>query len=270
MTDLGEPPAERDLPAVVAMRLRTDLLTTISRWSAGPPVRRPRVVAVAVALGVAVGALAIQVTPVPEARQVVAMGPAELSSTLQRAVDQCLEWQDSNRPDVSFARTDLAVATWSGYRAMVLFMTDAGYLTCEVNQRPGAEVTGASAAHRWEGGRDLLPGPVQRLLLVATGPNGGDVAVSGRVSARVHRLLLDHGDGTSTPARLARGAFGILTDGAAVDRRAELVSYDRAGTEIDRRSLFQPVLTAGECDRVPEGSRSPAAVGCRTAEPWGR
>lgn len=143
------------------------------------------------------------------------MGPTELSPTLHRSVEQCLDWnaQEPLHTDNSAERgdasgggqpdgaswpavtvDDLAVAAQRDDTAALLFLTEAGYLTCDVRLRAGREPTGGlgGAAH-WPQ-RDWLPGPVQWLSLGSTEPDGGDVTVSGRISAPVYRLVLEHGD----------------------------------------------------------------------------
>ncbi|WP_405108848.1 hypothetical protein OG559_27270 [Micromonospora sp. NBC_01405] len=167
---------------------------------------------------------------------------------------------------------DLAVAVERDDRAMVLFMSDTGYLICEVIRPGGGEPGGALSHERWSR-PDWLPGPVQRLLLTSSESEGGDVTVGGRVSARVHRLVLDHGDGrTTTTARISRGAFGLVTHAAPVTWRAELVSYDAAGGELDRRRLFRPSDWFDHCYATPSGEvvYGPAGADCRPAERWAR
>jgi hypothetical protein len=102
--------------------------------------------------------------------------------------------------------------------------------------------------------------------------DGGDVAVTGRVSARVHRLVLEHGDGHTTAARLTDGVFGLLTEGANVNKDAELVSYDAKGTEIDRRLLFRPSNQFDHCYADSSGTVVYGEPGtdCQPAELWSR
>ncbi len=99
------------------------------------------------------------------------------------------------------------VATERGDHALLLFMNDVGYATCDLRSAGrNREVFGGISVDPWPHG-EWLPGPVQRLLLTSTEHDGGDVSVSGRVSERVQRLVLDHGDGHTTTARLSGGAF---------------------------------------------------------------
>ncbi|MEU4645055.1 hypothetical protein [Micromonospora sp. NPDC023814] len=180
--------------------------------------------------------------------EVLATGAGELSPTLRDAAVRCLRWNSpqrqtrqnpSERP-VPVSLADLAVAIERGDRALVLFMNDVGYATCDV-ESPGTDrESGGGATEPWPNG-EWLPGPVQRLLLTSTESDGGDVSVSGRVSRRVHRLVLDHGDGHTTAARLSEGVFGLMSSDARLraGNASELVSYDVGGVEIDRRPLFQ-------------------------------
>ncbi|WP_410810770.1 hypothetical protein [Micromonospora sp. 067-2] len=214
--------------------------------------------------------------------QVLAMGPGELSPTLRDAADQCLRWNaaDNGRglaedpAPVPLSLTDLAVAIERSDRALVLFMNGAGFATCDVTfDQQTRERSGASGTDRWPHG-EWLPGPVQRLLLTSTEADGGDVSVSGRVSGRVGRLVLDHGDGHETVARLSGGAFGLMTTDARLtaDNAPRLVSYDAAGVEIDRRPLFQAEDQLTHCYTTPAGTLiygTPSDT-CLPAEAWGR
>ncbi|GGO06508.1 hypothetical protein [Micromonospora parathelypteridis] len=120
-------------------------------------------------------------------------------------------------------------------------------------------------------GDEVAFGPIQRLLLVSTEADGGDVAVTGRVSARVQRLVLEHGDGQTTTARMVNGVFGLITEDANTNEDAELVSYDTTGAEIDRRLLFRPSDQFDHCYEDSAGTLvygEPGAA-CRPAERWG-
>ncbi|MGC4894381.1 hypothetical protein ACLQ2X_11255 [Micromonospora sp. DT31] len=222
------------------------------------------VAAAAVVVGVAVA-------PDNDDVQHLAMGPHELSPTLRRAMEQCLSWNaQAERLPVSMAH--LVVAAEQDHRAVAVFITDTGYFTCDVSMRPGAEISGGIGGERDWPQQGWLPGPVQRLLLTSTEVDGGDVAVTGRVSARVHRLVLEHGDGHTTTARLSGGVFGLLTEGGTVRRDAELVSYDANGTELDRRLLFRPSDEFDHCftdssGKVVYGKPGPD---CLPAERWSR
>ncbi|MGN9807759.1 hypothetical protein ACTMSW_00140 [Micromonospora sp. BQ11] len=281
MNNILDLPAERDLPPEAALAMRARILG----FATPPPARTPRLriaVAVAVLLAVASGAAAV-VWDRPErsAVQVLAMGAGELSPTLQDAAERCLQWnspqrqsrQDPEKRPVPVSLADLAVATERGDRALVLFMNDVGYATCDVEGAGTARESGGGATEPWPHG-EWLPGPVQRLLLTSTEADGGDVSVSGRVSSRVHRLVLDHGDGHTTTARLSEGAFGLMTSDSRLkaDNDPELVSYDAHGTEIDRRPLFQAEDQLEHCYTGPDGKRiyGKPTSGCRPAEKWGR
>ncbi|WP_431876862.1 hypothetical protein [Micromonospora marina] len=281
MNDILDLPAERDLPPEAALAMRARLLGVASP----PPARTPRLriaVAVAALLTVASGAAAVAWDrPDRSTAQVLAMGPGELSPTLQKAAERCLQWnspqrqtrQNPGEQPVRVSLADLAVATERGDRALVLFMNDVGYATCDVEWAGTPRESGGGAAEPWPHG-DLLPGPVQRLLLTSTEIDGGDVSVSGRVSSRVHRLVLDHGDGHTTTARLSKGTFGLMTSDARLkaSNDPQLVSYDSGGTEIDRRPLLQAEDQLEHCYTGPEGKRiyGKPTSDCRPAEKWGR
>ncbi len=279
MNDILDLPAERDLPPKAAHAMRARIL-----GSARPrPTRTPRLraaVAGVVLLAVASGAAAV-VWDRPERStvQVLAMGAGELSPTLRDAAERCLQWnspqrqtrQNASEQPVPVSLADLAVAIERGDRALVLFMNGVGYATCDV-ESPGTDrESGGGATERWPHG-EWLPGPVQRLLLTSTESDGGEVSASGRVSGRVHRLVLDHGDGHTTAARLSGGAFGLMTSDARLKagNDPELVSYDAKGAEIDRRPLFQAEDQLEHCYAGPDGKRiyGKPASGCRPAETW--
>ncbi|MET7667541.1 hypothetical protein [Micromonospora luteifusca] len=267
MKDILDTPVERDLPPGAAARMRADLMTSIRRP------RRRRAVRLGVATMATAAAVVAGVALVPNGDGVrnLAMGSSELSPTLHRAVEQCLEW-NSQMERLPLSMDDLAVAAEQDHHGVALFMTDTGYFTCEVSMQPHREISGGATGERVWPQRDWLPGPIQRLLLMSTEADGGDVAVTGRVSARVQRLVLEHGDGQTTTARLANGVFGLLTDDANVTRDAELVSYDSTGAELDRRLLFRSSHEFDHCYVDSAGTLVYGEPGadCRPAEPWGR
>ncbi|UQU68002.1 hypothetical protein COUCH_17705 [Couchioplanes caeruleus] len=269
MSDLPGVPADRDLPPRRAERMRQDLL----RATRERPRHARRWLAAAVATGltlVAAGAVVAHVRDEP-AVQVLAMGPGELDGTLRRAADECLEWAGRDGGfRVPLGLSDLAVSARQGDRAAVLFLSGAGYAACdfELGRR---ESSGGINSEPWAH-REWLPGPVQRLSLSSSEADGGAVAVLGRVTGRVHRLVLEHGDGRTTTARLRDGAFGIVTRTADVRPDAELVSYDAAGHEIDRRPLFPGPRRDEQCWTDPAGTVMYGTLGgtCRPAERWNR
>ncbi|MGC5285826.1 hypothetical protein [Micromonospora sp. DT231] len=267
MKDILDTPAERELPPASAARMRADLMTSIRR-----PRRRG-----AVRLGIATVATAAAVVAgvamVPNDGEAghLAMGSGELSPTLHQAMKQCLKW-NAQHERLPVSMDDLAVAAEQDHRVLALFMTETGYFTCDVSRPPHGEPSGGTSGERVWPQRKWLPGPIQRLLLTSTDLDGGDVAVTGRVSARVHRLVLEHGDGHTTTARMVNGVFGLLSEGASVTKDAELVSYDTTGAEIDRRLLFRPSDEFDNCYVDSSGTIVYGEPGgdCRPAEPWGR
>ncbi|MEV6371267.1 hypothetical protein AB0L86_30725 [Micromonospora musae] len=281
MNDILDLPAERDLPPQAARAMRAGILGVVGRRPARM-LRRRVAVAGVVLLAVASGAAAVVwERPNRSAVQVLAMGPGELSPMLRDAAEQCLQWnspqrrtpQEEGEQLVPVSLADLAVAIERGDRALVLFMNDVGYATCDLQAAGTDQESGGHASEPWRHG-DWLPGPVQRLLLTSTEHDGGDVNVSGQVSGRVDRLVLDHGDGHTTAARLAGGAFGLMTSGARLraGNDPELVSYDDRGSEIDRRLLFQAEDQLEHCYALPDGTRiyGKPTSGCRPAEKWRR
>lgn len=256
--------------------MRAELL----RAAAGRPQpsrRRLLLAATAVLVLVAAVTVALEVRH-ERGTQVLALGPGELDPSLRRAAERCVEMMaprpDAGAPQPAFvpvSPADVTIASRQGSLVAVLFLTEAGYMACELQLafgRPlGAGVGGEAWPHRgW------LPGPVERLSLQSTESSGGTVSVLGRVSARVHRLVLEHGTGRTTTARLRGGAFGLISRTGDVREDAELVSYDAAGREIDRRPLFQhsgefPHRYTDPAGTVIYGEPGPD---CLPTDPWPR
>jgi hypothetical protein len=218
--------------------------------------------------------------------RVVAMGASELSPSQRGTAEQCLAWNKPQRgdsvlmkPTVAATMADLAVTTQRRDHAVALFLTSSGYLACEVATVPGSEVSGGNTYGTWQS-RNWLPGPVQRLGMASTELDGGTVMVTGRVGDRVHRLVLDHGDGHTTTARTQRGVFGVVSGATAVTKTAALVAYDRDGNEIGRSPLYRPYDPSvpkserhDEYDRCYVDSSGKVVYGnpgtdCLPAEPW--
>ncbi|MCA2218544.1 hypothetical protein [Jidongwangia harbinensis] len=157
------------------------------------------------------------------------------------------------------------------HRAVAVFLTPIGYFTCDLSGTPdGVESSGSAGGERWLS-RDWMPGPVQRLSASSTEIDGGEVIVAGRVSDRVRRLVLDHGNGHTTVARLERGVFGLISDGEVAET-AELVAYTADGGEAGRRRLFPPTGADRRCYVDPSGTvvHGDPDPPCRPAEPWTR
>ncbi|MBB5116379.1 hypothetical protein FHU28_006218 [Micromonospora echinospora] len=267
MRDVLDAPTERDLPPAKAARMRADLMRSIHRPRSRTAVR----LGIATMAATAAVVVGVAVAPTNDDVQHLAMGPHELSPALRQAIEQCLSWNaQAERIPVSMGQ--LAVAAEQDHRAVALFMTETGYLTCDVSTPSGEEASGGVGGERDWPQQSWLPGPVQRLLLTSTEADGGDVTVTGRVSPRVHRLVLEHGDGHTTTARLSSGVFGLVTEGGTVRQDAELVSYDASGTEIDRRLLFRPSDEFDHCYTDSSGKVVYGKPGtdCLSAERWSR
>lgn len=283
MHDILEPPAERDLPDASLTRIRARVFANIGRPEQRHTARRVVLVAAA-ATAVAAGATTAIRWEAGGDVQALALSTSEMSPELREAADRCLTWNRGEAGgSVQVTLDDVAVAAQRGYESALLFLTDDGYFTCDVQKNPLREVTGGTSGDRWGPGQQTwLPGPVQRLSLSSSDLDGGDVTVIGRVSARVHRLVLDHGDGHTTTARLRNGAFGLISDGVRVRKNAALVSYDREGNEIDRRPLFRDSREFEDCyvdpagtvlyHKQPKRGASPATdpSTCKPADAWGR
>ncbi|GAA3346003.1 hypothetical protein GCM10020358_55320 [Amorphoplanes nipponensis] len=276
MNPLTMPPAERDLPPGRAARMRAEVLAA-ARGSRPRVPRRLLVAAAAVLTLLAAVAVSVEVRR-EDSTQILAMGPGELDGSLRGAAQRCLEWARPNGPGgapdpqfVPVSLADVAIAARRGRWIQVLFLNRAGYLGCEASLDHGRLSSGGVGGEAWPH-RGWLPGPVQRLSLSSTEADGGSVSVLGRVSARVARLVLEHGNGRTTTARLRDGAFGLISRTDDVGEDAELVSYDAAGREIDRRRLFAYGEQFPHCYTDPAGTVIYGDPGpdCRPADPWNR
>ncbi|MEU8228926.1 hypothetical protein AB0C12_04885 [Actinoplanes sp. NPDC048967] len=272
MTDLIEPPAERDLPPARAARMRAELLAA-ARGPRPRISRRLLVTAAAVLTLVAAVAVTLEVRQEDRTR-ILAMSPGELDLSLRRSVQRCLELmapRHDGAPEPEFvpvSAADVAIAARRGSWIQVLFLNRTGYMACELQLKSGRLSSGSVGGEAWPH-RGWLPGPVQRLSLSSTDVDGGSVSVLGRVSARVARLILEHGNGRTTTARLHGGAFGLISRTDDVGEDAELVSYDATGREIDRRRLLDYLGQFPHCYTDPAGKVIYDGPGpCRPADPW--
>jgi hypothetical protein len=277
MYETLNPPAGRDLPPGRADAMRERIMRDIATPVRHRP-RHRRTLTLAVgglAAAAVLGGVLTGTGPRGGGSYVLAFGPGELSASLREASAWCLERHDRKASDARVADDDLAVAAEAGDTAALLYFRDGHYLACQVRRPAFGEVSGALAT---DGGGspwryEWLPGPVDRLLLTSTEADGGNVAVVGRVSARVHRLVLHYG-GHVAAARITNGAFGLITEDGKVREHddPQLVSYDATGAEIDRRPLFASRRDLTWCYADPGGNvvYGPPGPVCRPAERWTR
>jgi hypothetical protein len=270
MNDILDPPAERDLPAGRFVQMRAEVLTAVrqqqpagrARWSLAQP--RWAVAAAAVVAVAAVPA-SLVVRDQLGGEQVLAMSTTEITPSLRESLIGCVKasaHRDESDPS-PVTMADLGVAAQRDGETMAIFLRPAGYISCEAE---GDFVT--SVGYDDWTSRQWLPGPVDVLAMSTSELDGGEVSMAGRVSERVHRLVLDHGDGRTTTARIRNGVFGVLTGDESVRENAELVSYDRAGREIGRTSAYHEV---DHCYVDPEGTVLYEGAGpCLPADRWGR
>jgi len=290
MNDILQPPTERDLPAGGADRIRAGALAALAEPEPRHTGRRVAVVA-AVVTTVAAGVGGAALWPAGGgSTQALAMSAAELPPELRTAAEQCLSWNHDQvartgiepldrAPEVTL--DDLAVATRRGDKSAMLFLTAAGYFTCDLTLgRWWREKTGSTNWDAWGDRRGWLPGPVEALSVSSSDIDGGEVMAIGRVSARVRRLVLEHGDGRTTEARLQDGAFGLISTGSSVREDARLVSYDADGNVLDRLRFFDMRLDRCYVDpagkvvyRAEYAGKQPPPVDpatCLPAEAWRR
>lgn len=272
-----EPPADRDLPPAASARIRATLLRR-----ARVPRHRFRarlLITAAAALVVAVAIAAVRPQQLPTT---LALGPGELSPTLEAVVGHCVDQRDDLARSApswglpAVAPGDVALAAESKGQAMALFVNERGFFACALNQiaRPivGVRIQagGATTGGPWEGTRHWLPGPVQVMMSGISDISGPvELSLVGRVSSRVTRLTAEDGTHTVT-AHLANGLFGLLATTDEVAREGNLVAYDAAGEVIYKR----PLSLATEPDRCWTGPTGQVLYPggppgkCLPAEPW--
>lgn len=271
MNTVLEPPAERDMPLGRSTRMRVHLLASIRRPTGRSSVGRRRVVMVMAAVAAVAGVAVSTLTPPDNSGvEALAMSAAELSPPLRDVTRQCLEWNARMHGDhgdtVPAVRDgDLAMVARRDGRAVAMFVNPTGYFSCDIDEN-----SSGGGGEAWPL-RDWMPGPVQILSNSSTGQDSGHVMTAGRVSNRVQRLVLDHGNGLTTTARLERGVFGLISQGV-VTEEAELVSYQEDGSEIGRRRLFQPFSQHDNCYVDPSGKVVYGEPGpsCLPSEPWAK
>lgn len=286
MTNLEQLPPEREMPADRQARMRRQVLDTLTA-PARPAHRRGRAARVVVASLATAACLAAAVSwagglrehPKPE---VVALGDSALSPLVRETGNLCLthaktmdpaRWPtDSSRPVmVNYAERD-------GTRAIVIYRMGERLYFCsmEPTTPPSDEWSsslGSSELPTW------LPGPISAESASSSEPWGGESALAGFVSRRVAKVILDHGNGHHSTARLANGTFVVVSEGDVADRRGELISYDDQGREIDRRPAFDLGPVGTSCWVDPQGTvvlygkevkdaTAPPSVNCGKAEPW--
>jgi hypothetical protein len=278
MTTTLEPPAERDLPAGRRAQMRADLLRAIAspnHPAAGSGPRRRWAVAAAACLAVTAGVAGIVVDRGDEPSTLAYSGGA-IAPEVQRAADQCLadnRWIDqrTDLPQEPPVGTDLTLVNLVGRNgdAGVVFTTPTGIVYCFNTPSSESRSIGRDALTPW------LPGPVsiESGLTKEIEGTSDQFAVAGRVTRRVGSVVLEHGDGTRTPANVAGGTFVVIASGPVEVATATLVTYDAAGTEIDRRPALsvdglhlQTGCFTDPSGNVVKGARPGGA--CRPAEPW--
>jgi hypothetical protein len=286
MNSVLEPPAERDLPAGRQERMRQRLFREI----AGGIDRRPRrrLVPVAALTGAAVtavlvAAVAVTATGLPwggdgmDDVRAYAYRGGVVPPDVQRAADQCLADNDfaqrhddpRMRPEPVVGDLELVNYVSRDGGVAVYYLADNVLVAC--TNRPADDSRGITIQVL----RDWLPGPIR----IDSGASehidgGGDTfSVLGRVAPDVDRVLLDHGDGRTTEANVLGGTFVVIADGPVPAGKGTLVSYDGAGTILDRRPAWpQGQDEPQPCYTDPAGTvvLGSASTGCGKAERWRR
>lgn len=269
-----ELPESRDLPAGRQARMRAGLLAAID--APRRKGRHRRVVRFAAATAVAAGAIAVVPVLLPGSASgptaALAYSGGDIAPAIQRAADQCL---DDNRgysePGVDISG-DLRLANLLGRdgNIVVVFTTAGGALYCFNESTVGGRSMTPRAFSNW------MPGAVEIGAATSAVAEGTSdyFATAGRVSRRVTRLVLDHGNGRHTDANLAGGTFVVIAAGDVDVAKTVLVAYDSAGTEIGRREGWSRrglSEQSADCYVDPTGAvvwGSTPGPTCQAAEVW--
>ncbi len=294
-------PPERDLPPDRRARIRHRVLAGLSEPPR--PARRPARIAGTIAgLAAALGATLLVPGAVgpgdvaPPGPEVVALGDSVLSPRIRHTGRRCLasaqevmpaaDWPWREHPPTLvnyFERPD---------RAAVLYRAGTALLECSSGPSVGP------TPNPWSGlgmisdeAPAWLPGPVGVYGTSTSDSDWGDATITGFVSRRVARLVLDDGAGDRTEARLVDGTFAVISEGDTATGTWTLISYDADGHEIGRRRVLgntgsrHRACWATESGDVvlpaPDGSGrilllepdnsitvNPPADRCGRAEPW--
>ncbi|GIJ56795.1 hypothetical protein [Virgisporangium aurantiacum] len=273
-----ELPESRDLPSGRQERMRAGLLAAIDTPRRSG--RHRRVVRFAAAAVVAAGVTAGAVAVVPAFLPGRDNGPAAalayaggaIAPEIQRAADQCIE-DNRVHTDLEPALPDdlrLANLVSRNGNVAVVFTTEGGALYCFNEPGNGSRSMTRRVVSNW------MPGAIEIGGATSMEAHGTSdyFATAGRVSSRVARVVLDHGNGRQTAANVADGTFVVIADGDVEVDETVLVAYDSAGTEIarsqgwSRRGLSEQ---SADCYVDPTGAvvwgSTPGTV-CRDAEAW--
>ena len=265
MTVRSDLPIERDLPPGVQAKLRDHVNDAIgpnaNRSQLWMRVAAPVTLSLAVAAAVAVPML----SRTPGNTVTEAFGQGGVSARLERVIKQCEKDAYGKRVGITPGSLRLVNRGEAGDYAIAVFLAgQERMVVCDGSTNSGGGSYGPFVQAQW------LPGPISVESASATELKDGDMFVAGRVSERVARVELDHGNGNKTVARLAEGTFAVATSEAHLDvDQAKLISYDQSGAVIDSRS---PNLldAGGKCyvdatNTVVYGKNGPD---CAQAEPW--
>ncbi|GIJ49566.1 hypothetical protein Val02_64520 [Virgisporangium aliadipatigenens] len=283
MNSVLEPPAERDLPPGHRERMRQSLLREIDGGRDRRP-RRPLVPLAALAgAAVLIAAVVMTTTGLPwngDSRTDVrayAYRGGVVPQDVRRTADRCLADNDfaqrhddpRMRPEAVVGDLELVNYVSRNGTVAVYYLADNVLVAC-LNQP--AEDSRSIAV---EPLGDWLPGAVQIDGGVSEHIDGGGAAFSvlGRVAPGVHRVVLEHGDGLTTEANVLDGTFVVIADGPVRPGRGSLVSYDSAGTVLDRRPAWaMDQKEPRPCYTDPAGTVvvGSGSTGCGTAERWRR
>ncbi|GAA0912344.1 hypothetical protein [Virgisporangium aurantiacum] len=244
------------------------------------PRRRLAFGAAALAVAVGVGAL-FTVGPLGADRSdTLAFHGGEVPPEVRAAADRCIEDNNGLRqrlgpsgpgPAPSLENLRLVNFLRQHGRVQVIYVSDTTIAYCTNSSEEQERSAGYQPIDPW------LRGPISVESESSSEYGGGGevLDIAGRASARVGRIVLDHGNGRTTEANLVDGTFIINNDGPVKVGHGTLVTYDRAGNVIDRR----PAGRSGDPDRScytdPTGAVVLSAVAepaldrpCQPAESW--
>lgn len=230
------------------------------------PARVAAVVAATAVAAVVITSMALQTeSTIPgtqhRAPEAIALGDEALSPSMRDAGNVCLaearrfgNLGQNDRPNM----VNYMEHPWL---SIVIYQAGDRLVYCTVNTSPtGEELPFGSVGDLSTD--TLLRGPIAPELMETDGVEGEYMAVAGRVSSRVGRVMFDDGAGHTRQAKLANGTFATAGSYLRSDK-ALLITYDDAGKEIDRRPAF-----GVSCDPDNQANRELPGTVCEPHERW--
>jgi hypothetical protein len=197
-----------------------------------------------------------------ESPEAIALGDNALPPPMRAGGNVCLTGAreiGELGPDVRPTMVNFFEHDWL---SVVIYQTGDRLIYCEVHWSSEGDEAPLGSVGGY-GANTPLRGPIGLDLMSTEGAEGEYMAVAGRVSSRVGRVMFDDGAGHVRQARLANGTFATA-GGYWTRDKALVISYDRAGKEIDRRRAF-----GTSCDPTYQGTDAALpGTTCGPLESW--